>query len=136
MTDFDHARSTQTISIIANAVVQDVMSRDGGIGQIALIRTYLRAQAEAFAHGGILLPAGASQDETPGIVELQAGTTRATVQFEETLNGGRLIYETKEPLLWQALCVLTGQALREQGVETGLNLNLLPETPVLRKQPP
>ena len=111
------------------------MSRDGDVAQIAVIRTYLRAQAEACVHGGILLPTVASQDDLPGIVELQAGTTRATVQFREILNGGRLIYETKEPQLWTALCALTGQALREQGVETGLNINGLPETPVLRQPP-
>jgi len=100
---FDMARSTHVFTPMLDGGTQEVISKDSDPAQVALIRSHLRREAAAFAHGDYADPAAIHGRAMPGLVELQAGAAQVRVLFEELPDGARLRFTTRDPGLVVAL---------------------------------
>ncbi len=114
---FDLARSVHAFTPTLDGGTQDVKSRDGDAGQIALIRDHLRKEALAFASGDYAEPAAGHGQGMPGLAELQADASRVRVLFEETRNGARMRFSTQDPALVAALHRWFEAQVRDHGAD-------------------
>lgn len=83
--------------------VQTVMVHDGNPRQIALVRSHLRKEAVAFAHGDFSDPAKIHGTNMPGLAQLSAGASRIDITYLQTTNGASIRYKTSDPQLIAAL---------------------------------
>ncbi len=100
---FDLDRSTHVFARTITGGTQDVVSKDSDPAQIAMIRSHLRGEADAFALGNYAHPAAIHGSAMPGLAELQAGAARMQVVFEQLPAGARLRFVTRDPALVDAL---------------------------------
>jgi len=83
--------------------VQTILVHDGNPQQIALVRSHLRKEAVAFAHGNFSDPAKIHGMNMPGLAQLIAGARRIDITYLETTNGASIRYKTSDPHLIAAL---------------------------------
>jgi hypothetical protein len=101
---FDLERTTHHFTPTDSGGVQDVVADEpADERQIALIRTHLRREAEAFGRGDFGDPARIHGDDMPGLAELKEGHDRIEVRYRERPDGATLTYDTAEPELADAL---------------------------------
>jgi hypothetical protein len=100
---FDMNRTMHVFEPTVNGGVQSVIVHDGDPQQIALVRSHLRKEATAFAHGDFSDPAKIHGMDMPGLAQLRAGAERITVGYTATPNGASIIYKTSDPKLITAL---------------------------------
>ena len=81
---FDLARSTRIFTPTVDGGTQEVVSRDGDVAQISLIRGHLRKEAAAFARGDYGDPAAIHGQDMPGLAALRSSATRVHVGYEAT----------------------------------------------------
>jgi hypothetical protein len=101
---FDLEATTHHFTPTGTGGVQDVVAdRPGDAEEIALIRTHLQEEAEAFRRGDFGDPARIHGDDMPGLAELESGHEDFQVRYEERADGATLTYTAEEPHLVQAL---------------------------------
>jgi hypothetical protein len=100
---FDLDRTMHVFEPTADGGVQSVLVHDGDPQQIALVRSHLRKEADAFARGDFADPAAIHGTNMPGLAQLRAGASRIAVTYIDVPNGGSLRYKTSDPRLIAAL---------------------------------
>jgi hypothetical protein len=101
---FDLEETTHYFTPTDTGGRQDVVAdQPGDTDQIALIRTHLQEEAEAFRQGNFGDPAQIHGDDMPGLAELENGHDGFQVHYEERAGGATLTYTTEDPALVQAL---------------------------------
>jgi hypothetical protein len=100
---FDMNRTMHMFAPTASGGVQSVVSNDGDPHQIALIRSHLRKEAQAFARGNFSDPASIHGTSMPGLARLSAGARYIAVGYADTANGARITYKTSDPTLIKAI---------------------------------
>ncbi len=101
---FDLDRTTHVFERQAKGGLQTVTADDPADGeQIALIRSHLSKEAEAFRRGDFSDPASIHGEDMPGLKELRAGASRMQVQYSEVPAGAQILYVTDDPALVHAL---------------------------------
>ncbi len=83
--------------------VQTVMVHDGNAKQVALVRSHLRKEAAAFAHGDFTDPASIHGGDMPGLKAMHAGSPRITVRYADVANGAKITYASTDPALVSAI---------------------------------
>ena len=83
--------------------VQTVLVHDGNRTQIALVRSHLRKEAAAFAHGDFADPASIHGGDMPGLHAMRAGSERIKVRYADVPNGAKITYTTADAALVSAL---------------------------------
>jgi hypothetical protein len=87
----------------ADGGVQTVLVHDGDAKQVALVRSHLRKEAAAFAHGDFNDPASIHGGDMPGLRTMHAGAKRIGVRYADLPNGAKIVYATKDPKLVAAI---------------------------------
>ncbi|MGW0703298.1 aspartate carbamoyltransferase [Streptomyces sp. NPDC002867] len=101
---FDLEQTTHRFTPTTRGGTQHVVAdRRGDTEQVALIRTHLRQEAEAFSHGDFADPARIHGADMPGLAELRDGYDRIEVHYEDRAEGATLTYTTQDPVLVDAL---------------------------------
>lgn len=100
---FDMNRTMHMFTPTASGGVQSVVSSDGDPHRIALIRSHLRKEAQAFARGNFSDPASIHGMTMPGLARLNAGARHIAVRYAETANGARITYTMSDPTLIAAI---------------------------------
>jgi hypothetical protein len=100
---FDLGRSTHVFTPTADGGTQEVISKDSDAAQVALIRSHLRKEAEAFARGDYADPASIHGQAMPGLAKLRAGAARVRVGYEDIPNGAQVRFKTQDPKLTAAV---------------------------------
>lgn len=114
---FDLARSTRIFTPTADGGTQEVVSKDGDLQQIALIRDHLRNEAAAFARGDYTDPTSIHGANMPGLKELKEGADHIRVAFEELPEGARLWFSTRDAALITALHQWFEAQVRDHGAD-------------------
>ena len=83
--------------------VQTVLVHDGDRTQVGLVRSHLRKEAAAFAHGDFADPASIHGGDMPGLHALRAGAERIEVRYADVPNGATITYKSADPALVSAL---------------------------------
>jgi hypothetical protein len=100
---FDLNRTMHIFTPTNNGGVQTVMVHDGDPQQIALVRSHLRKEARAFAHGDFADPAAIHGNNMPGLSQLRAGAKRIAISYGAMANGASITYRTSDPSLIAAI---------------------------------
>jgi hypothetical protein len=100
---FDLDRTMHVFTPTQSGGMQTVMVRDGDPRQIALVRSHLRKEASAFAHGDFADPASIHGNDMPGLAKLRAGAHRIVISYADTANGASITYKTSDPALITAI---------------------------------
>jgi hypothetical protein len=100
---FDLNRTMHVFEPTPDGGVQSVMVHDGDPQQIALVRSHLRKEANAFARGDFSDPAKIHGMTMPGLAQLHAGASRIAVSYLQTTNGASIRYKTSDPRLVAAV---------------------------------
>jgi hypothetical protein len=100
---FDLNRTMHVFEPTPDGGVQTVMAHDGDPQQIALVRSHLRKEANAFARGDFSDPAKIHGMNMPGLAQLRAGARRIAISYQQTTNGASIRYKTLDPQLVAAL---------------------------------
>ncbi len=101
---FDLERTTHRFAKTGTGGVQTVVADDRtDAAQIELVRRHLRAQTDRFGRGDFADPARIHGDDMPGLEALRGSAGRITIGYEDTVDGGRITYTTREPALVAAL---------------------------------
>ena len=117
---FDLARSLHVFTPLPDGGTQDVVSRDGDAGQVELIRSHLRHEADAFARGEYGDPGAIHGADMPGLQALSKGAQRMRVQFDPIATGARLRFTSADPALVAALHDWFQAQLRDHGPDAVL----------------
>lgn len=83
--------------------VQTVFVHDSDPRQIALVRSHLRKEATAFAHGDYTDPAKIHGATMPGLAAVHAGSKRLTIRYEDIAKGASITYTSADPKLIAAV---------------------------------
>lgn len=101
---FDLEATTHVFEKTESGGVQKVLADDPGDEQnVAAIREHLREEADAFSRGEFSDPASVHGEEMPGLAELEAGSERMEVRYEELSRGAQIILESDDPELVAAV---------------------------------
>ncbi|MFI2367605.1 aspartate carbamoyltransferase [Streptomyces sp. NPDC018833] len=101
---FDLEQTTHRFTPTTRGGTQHVVAdQRGDSEQIALIRTHLRKEAEAFSRGDFADPARIHGADMPGLAELREGYDRIEVHYEDLANGATLTYTSEDSALVDAL---------------------------------
>lgn len=100
---FDLDRSTHAFEPLPSGGTQTVVSKDGALDQVALIREHLEEEAAAFAAGDYGSPASIHGADMPGLSELTGSVGRLRVTYEPIPRGGRIRFASAEPRLVKAI---------------------------------
>lgn len=114
---FDLNRSLHVFSPSPDGGSQLVLSLDGDVAQIDLIRKHLGMEAAAFARGDFSDPASIHGEAMPGLAVLQSGARRVHVRFEPMPQGARLRFETSDPALAGAVHRWFEAQVRDHGAD-------------------
>lgn len=112
---FDMNRTMHVFTPMQSGGVQSVISHDGDPQQLALIRSHLRKEATAFAHGDFDDPASIHGNAMPGLAQLRAGARRIAVVYASTANGAQITYKTSDPTLIAAIHEWFAAQVRDHG---------------------
>jgi hypothetical protein len=100
---FDLDRTMHIFDPTPNGGVQTVLVHDGDPHQIALVRSHLRKEAQAFARGDFADPAAIHGANMPGLAKLRSGAKRIAVSYADAANGASITYKTSDAGLITAL---------------------------------
>lgn len=101
---FELDRTTHTFESRPWGGIQTVVADDpADEEQVALVRSHLRAEAEAFARGDVSDPAAIHGASMPGLDELRAAAGRIEIAYLDVPAGGRITYRTGDAALVGAL---------------------------------
>jgi hypothetical protein len=87
----------------ATGGVQTVIVHDGDAKQVVLVRSHLRKEAQAFAHGDFTDPAAIHGGTMPGLQSMRAGAPRIRVRYAEVRDGASITYSTNDGTLVSAI---------------------------------
>ena len=100
---FDLNRTLHIFEPTSYGGVQTVVVHDGDPKQIALVRSHLRKEAAAFAHGDFADPAEIHGMNMPGLAQLRAGARKIVITYAPTSNGASIRYKTSDPTMIAAI---------------------------------
>ncbi len=100
---FDLNRSTHTFTDAEWGGEQRVISDDGDVAQIALIRAHLAAEARRFAEGDFSSPENIHGHDMPGLAVLRQHSEALSVGYADTAQGGVISYRARDPAIIEAL---------------------------------
>jgi hypothetical protein len=100
---FDMNRTMHVFKPTVDGGVQSVIVHDGDPQQVTLVRSHLRKEATAFAHGDFSDPAKIHGMAMPGLAQLRAGANRIAVGYTDAANGASITYKTSDAKLIAAI---------------------------------
>ena len=100
---FDLTHSVHIFTPLPHGGEQDVVSTNGDVQQIGLIRTHLKTEAEKRAKGDYGTPAHIHGASMPGLAAMASGAGSIHVAYVELPAGGRIVYTTSRPALVTAI---------------------------------
>jgi hypothetical protein len=101
---FDLERTTHVFDPTPTGGVQTVVADDPtDEEQVVLVREHLAEEAERFRAGDFGDPAAIHGHDMPGLAELEAGYAGIGVAYADVDDGARIVYETDDPALVNAL---------------------------------
>lgn len=100
---FDLERTTHVFEETADGGLQQVLSDDGDMAQIALIQAHLQEEALRFQQGDFDDPAQIHGDEMPGLELLRAQYEQIEVIYTSLPNGALIDYQAETPELIAAI---------------------------------
>jgi len=109
---FDMNRTMHIFKPTVDGGVQTVMVHDGDPQQVALVRSHLRKEATAFAHGDFSDPAKIHGMAMPGLAQLRAGANRIAVGY--TTQQTERALPTRRPMLNSSPLFTTGSRRRSK----------------------
>lgn len=87
----------------ARGGVQTIVAHDGDPKQVALVRSHLRKEAEAFSRGDFADPSHIHGKTMPGVKAMAAGAPHIRVHYADVANGGSIVFESSDPQLIAAV---------------------------------
>ncbi len=112
---FDLDRTTHIFTKTDNGGLQQVLSDDGNMGQIQLIREHLTEEAVRFSQGDFHDPEMIHDADMAGLHALTMGAERLTIVYSDINNGGQILYTTADADLVSALHVWFDQQVTDHG---------------------
>jgi hypothetical protein len=101
---FDLERTTHRFAATDVGGVQTVVADDPrDAAQVALVRQHLRLEADRFRAGDLGDPAAIHGHDMPGLATLEAHADSFAISYREVEAGGRITFETDDPVLVSAL---------------------------------
>jgi hypothetical protein len=92
---FDLDRTTHLFEKTAYGGLQQVLSGDGDMEQIALIQAHLQEEALRFQHGDFDDPAQIHGDEMPGLAMLRTEYRQVEVVYAPLPDGAQVVYKAE-----------------------------------------
>jgi hypothetical protein len=100
---FDQARTMHMFQPTLNGGTETIVSNDHDPRQIALIRSHLGKEAEAFAKGDYADPMAIHGMQMPGVATLRTSSAKILVAYQTVADGARLTFSTKDAVALQAI---------------------------------
>jgi hypothetical protein len=113
---FDMNRTLHIFKPTADGGVQIVQVHDTDPKQIALVRSHLRKEASAFAHGDFSDPAQIHGMDMPGLAQLRAGASRIAIRYADRADGGSIRYKTLDRQLVAAIHEWFAAQVKDHGL--------------------
>ncbi|MEJ7743030.1 MAG: hypothetical protein WKF73_11015 [Nocardioidaceae bacterium] len=93
---------------------QRVVAKEASdVGNISLIRSHLREEADAFSRGDFADPSAIHGDDMPGLSALRAGYKDIDVRYRDLPDGAEIAYATDNSELAAAVRAWFGAQLRD-----------------------
>ena len=112
---FDLERSTHIFEKIDTGGQQQVLSDDGDVEQVQLIREHLEEIAGRFSEGDFHGPEMIHGEHMPGLHELVMGHDRIHIEYSDLESGGQILYTTEDPDLIQSIHTWFDAQLSDHG---------------------
>ncbi|HEX6383188.1 MAG TPA: hypothetical protein VF177_00825 [Anaerolineae bacterium] len=112
---FDLERTTHLFEKTAYGGLQQVLSDDGDIEQIALIQAHLQEEALRFQRGDFDDPAQIHGDEMPGLTVLRAEYGQVEVVYTPLPDGAQIVYQAEAPEVTAAIHAWFDAQLSDHG---------------------
>ena len=112
---FDLERTTHLFEKTAYGGLQQVLSDDGDVEQIALIQAHLQEEALRFQQGDFDDPAQIHGDEMPGLAVLRAEYGQVEVVYTPLSNGAQIVYQAVTPEVIAAIHAWFDAQLSDHG---------------------
>jgi hypothetical protein len=117
---FDLDRTTHSFENRSWGGVQTVVADDPADDeQVALVRSHLRDEAEAFARGDLSDPAAIHGAAMPGLDDLRAAAGRIQIAYADVAAGGRITYRTGDAAVARALHAWFAAQVSDHGQHAG-----------------
>jgi hypothetical protein len=100
---FDMNAAMHSFAPTKTGGIQTIMVHSGDPKQIALVRSHLRKEADAFAHGDFTDPASIHGGSMPGMQAMHEGSARIHVRYAEVASGASITYTSNDPALISAI---------------------------------
>lgn len=100
---FDLDRTLHSFIPADNGGVLTVTSRDADAAQVALVRSHLEYQANAFKRGDWANPVQIHGSEMPGLSDLMAAGNHLGIDYRPMENGGRITFVSTDGNVTAAL---------------------------------
>jgi hypothetical protein len=102
--------------------VQTVTVHNGAAKQVFLVRSHLRKEAQAFAHGDFTDPASIHGGSMPGLQRMHAGAQHISVRYSEVHNGAAITYTTSDSGLVSAVHAWFKAQVSDHGAHAKMNM--------------
>lgn len=112
---FDLDRTTHIFEKLDNGGLQQVVTDDGDVEQIRLIREHLAEEAERFQDGDFHDPAMIHGDDMAGLHELVMGADQLTITYSKIEDGAQILYSAEDADLINALHAWFDQQVSDHG---------------------
>jgi mono/diheme cytochrome c family protein len=112
---FDLERTTHIFEKLDSGGRQQVISDDGDVAQIALIREHLADEATKFSRGDFHDPEMIHGADMAGLHELVMGAERMAITYSDIESGGQILYTTEDADLVAALHAWFDQQVADHG---------------------
>lgn len=112
---FDLDRTTHIFDKQDDGGLQQVISDDGDVEQIELIRVHLAEEAERFSNGDFHDPAMIHGDDMAGLHELMTGADQLNITYSDIEDGAQILYTADDPALVTALHSWFDQQVSDHG---------------------
>ncbi|MCB9108517.1 MAG: aspartate carbamoyltransferase [Anaerolineales bacterium] len=100
---FDLERTTHIFEKMDNGGLQQVISDDGDVAQIELIRAHLAEEAQRFSQGDFHDPQMIHGENMAGLHQLMTGYQHINLEYSDIENGGQILYTTDDAEMVTAL---------------------------------
>ena len=112
---FDLDRTTHVFEPTEDGGLQTIVSDDGDVEQVTLVRSHLAEEAERFARGDFHDPSMIHGEDMAGLHVLVTGSERLSVTYRDVDLGGEIRFASQEPELIEAIHQWFGAQLRDHG---------------------
>lgn len=112
---FDLDRTTHFFEPMEDGGLQTILSDDGDVEQVDLIRAHLAEEAERFARGDFHDPSMIHGENMAGLHALVTGHERLSVSYDDVDLGGEIRYGSRDAELVDAIHEWFEAQVRDHG---------------------